>query len=238
MIIVPDVHGRDFWMNPVNQNLGKEHILFLGDYLDPYYYENIPQEVVFPRFLEIIALKKEYPESVTLLLGNHDLHYLDRNLEGSRYDYANQYRNRKTISDNTECFQMTYETEVAGRRYLFSHAGVLNGWIMLNKPLLAGARPEEIGERLNKYWRNRGYWPRLFRVLSDVPYSRGGYAPWGSPVWSDVDDFDKDDYELPDNYQIFGHSQQVKGPIITDYFACLDCRRVFRLTDTGELQTL
>lgn len=36
MIIIPDIHGQDFWKKPLQEHLGKEHILFLGDYLDPY----------------------------------------------------------------------------------------------------------------------------------------------------------------------------------------------------------
>lgn len=50
MVIIPDVHGRDFWMKPVQENLGKEHILFLGDYLDPYPDEGILGEEAFLRF--------------------------------------------------------------------------------------------------------------------------------------------------------------------------------------------
>ncbi len=41
MLIVPDIHGRDFWKEPVRDALGKEHILFLGNYLDPYESEGI-----------------------------------------------------------------------------------------------------------------------------------------------------------------------------------------------------
>ena len=46
MIVIPDVHGRSFWCQAFNEYLGKEHILFLGDYLDPYAYEGItPAEI-------------------------------------------------------------------------------------------------------------------------------------------------------------------------------------------------
>lgn len=34
MIVIPDIHGRDCWIEPVRQYLGKEHIIFLGDCLD------------------------------------------------------------------------------------------------------------------------------------------------------------------------------------------------------------
>ena len=37
MIIIPDVHGRTFWRQTVQEYLGKEHILFLGDYPLDYY---------------------------------------------------------------------------------------------------------------------------------------------------------------------------------------------------------
>ena len=94
MIIIPDVHGRDFWEKPVLERLGKEHILFLGDYLDPYDYEGIPNEKVFPRLEEILYLKQKHPEDVTLLLGNHDLHYVDRRLDGGRRDIIHARRNK------------------------------------------------------------------------------------------------------------------------------------------------
>ena len=35
IIIVPDVHGRDFWKQAINSDADK--IIFLGDYHDHYY---------------------------------------------------------------------------------------------------------------------------------------------------------------------------------------------------------
>ena len=37
IIVVPDVHGRTFWREVLNNT--KDKIVFLGDYLDPYKYE-------------------------------------------------------------------------------------------------------------------------------------------------------------------------------------------------------
>ena len=84
-IIIPDVHGRPFWMDAV-KDVSNTPVIFLGDYLDPYGYEGIRADEVFPRFERIIELKRAYPDAVTLLLGNHDLHYVDRELEGGRFD--------------------------------------------------------------------------------------------------------------------------------------------------------
>ena len=38
------------------------------------------------------------------------------------------------------------------------------------------------------------------------------------------------------DYQIFGHTQQIKDPIITDKWACLDCRQAFVLNDEGMIE--
>lgn len=236
MIIIPDIHGRDFWEKPVREHLGKEHIVFLGDYLDPYEYEGIAPWEVFPQFEEIVALKREKPNGVTLLLGNHDMQYLDEDLGGSRYDRIHATRNKKFILDNLNLFQMAYGAEVAGKKYLFSHAGVMWGWLVANRHLLGTIMPDETCGKLNGFLHDRKSWPRFFTALGDVSHARWGPCRHGSMIWSDVDDWEDKFYELPDIYQIFGHSQQEKDPVIREHFACLDCRRVFRLTDKRIIQ--
>lgn len=238
MIIVPDIHGRDFWKKPVHENLGKEHIVFLGDYLDPYEDEQIAPWEVFPQLEEIVALKKEHPDSVTLLLGNHDVHYLTERGRGGRYDYIHGALIKRFLIEHADSFQLTFSSETGGKKFIFSHAGIMAGWMEHNKEYLDSATPETVCAVLNEMWQDRSTWPVLFSILADVPYSRWGRTTYGSPIWSDVDDMRTDAPELPGYYQIFGHSQQEKGPVITDYFACLDCRRAFRLTEDGELEAL
>lgn len=76
-LIVPDVHCREFWKTPVKNILentdGK--VIFLGDYLDGYSDEweyGVDYEVKGVQNLrEIIKTKKDYPERVILLQGNH-----------------------------------------------------------------------------------------------------------------------------------------------------------------------
>jgi len=36
---------------------------------------------------------------------------------------------------------------------------------------------------------------------------------------------------IPGLFQVFGHTQQHDGPLITDNFACIDCRRAFSLKE-------
>lgn len=46
LIIIPDVHGRDFWQKAVGDNPDGEFV-FLGDYLDPYGHEGIREGDAF-----------------------------------------------------------------------------------------------------------------------------------------------------------------------------------------------
>ena len=68
IVIVPDVHGRDFWKKVLNTEADK--IIFLGDYLDHYPDESTNEHDI-ENFKEIIQFKKDNSDKVTLLLGNH-----------------------------------------------------------------------------------------------------------------------------------------------------------------------
>ena len=64
ILIIPDTHGRKFWRNPVQKHLNDPdtHIVFLGDYLDPYRdIDNITAEEAFEE-LEAIITTLDNPE--------------------------------------------------------------------------------------------------------------------------------------------------------------------------------
>ena len=91
--------------------------------------------------------------------------------------------------------------------------------------------------------------PRGISPLSEI----SNYRSWfgedsGSIVWSDVIEKIDLNNSLESNiipnadsivegydYQIFGHTQQNKDPMITDKWACLDCRKAFILDEDGVL---
>ena len=235
MIIIPDIHGRVFWKKPVEGNLGKEHIIFLGDYVDPYEYEGFTPSEALRSFETIVEIKRSHPEDVTLLLGNHDLHYVDGNIMGARYDFLRGASLKRLILNDDSMFQMAYETTAGGKKILFTHAGVLWGWVEMHADLFDTNKPDEVGNILNALWSKAKTRPFLTMALADVSKERWGNSAYGSPIWSDVADIGDSTYELPGIYQIFGHSQQEFGPVITEYFACLDCRRAFRLADDGKI---
>lgn len=102
IIIIPDVHGRDFWRLTVAQCEEEDTLIFLDDYLDPYENEWIYCSDAFKGLLDIIELKRTNPEKVVLLLGNHDLHYLFSNLLGSRYNKYQSNKIWKAFEDNMD----------------------------------------------------------------------------------------------------------------------------------------
>lgn len=223
--IIPDVHGRTFWKDAV-QDIDVTPAIFLGDYIDPYSQEGIPNGVALGRFREILELKRSHPDRATLLLGNHDLHYLFPGIGGGRMDHDNHIIICDLIQDNLDLFDMALEMEAGERRYLFTHAGVLKGWLDRNDNLRYGDAPASVGARMNYLLHDETWRETLLWALTDTGTHRGGLDPFGSPVWADVEEHDPTRHELEGVYQVFGHTWMKKA-IVTPYWACLDCGTAF-----------
>ena len=227
---------------------GESQIVFLGDYLDPYWDERILPCDASEELEEILLFKEQYPERVTLLLGNHDLHYLDSRIGGCRYDFANASRNKALIWSNLALFDIgcAFEGEAgdcadagAGcspsrvgsgpRQYLLTHAGVLCEWWTDYYGLETEPTAFDIARKLNVKLHDAMGQKMLLSSLCDVSPCRGGRAPYGSPVWADINEQRTDAFEFDGIYQIFGHTKQRLGPRITPFWACLDCSRPFTL---------
>lgn len=234
MIVVPDVHGRQFWRKAAQECAGKEHIVFLGDYLDPYPDEGLGVEEAFEGLQDIIELKEEHPDEVTLLLGNHDLHYLHEKLGGSRFDYIHAGRNRRIFKENFDLFQMAFEERFGNKNYLFTHAGILPGWLGAHESLFGNIRPTDIVSLLNTLWWTPNVRQFLLDALADIPYARWGMSQYGSMVWADITEHSIKCEELAGYYQVFGHTM-VLEPVITPFFACLDCQAVSRINEDGNI---
>ena len=192
LLIIPDIHGRLFWIS-ATKKYPKLPVIFLGDYLDPYtYYEEILPSEALVNFKEILDFKKANMERVTLLLGNHDIHY--------------------------------------------THAGVDLGWLRYRMPKVNVNDVHDICKSLNdKLITEDSLFDFVFNGLMDVSASRWGYARYPSPVWTDETDHQYMRERLPNVYQVFGHTQQESEPVITEQYACLDCRRAFLLTSKGNI---
>lgn len=216
ILVIPDVHGRTFWRKAKEEINNVDKVVFLGDYLDPYFFEGITRENAIEEFKEIIKFKKENLDKVILLLGNHDCAYCFDFGSASRYDYDNEEEIKSLFEENKSLFKLFHKEE----DYLFSHAGVTNYWLHTYFP----------DKSINDFLSLKD--EEIVPYLWVYSYYRGGRDQSGSIVWSDVREYDRE----PTFYQIFGHTQLESVPIITDKWACLDVRRCFILdTEMGKI---
>lgn len=224
VLIVPDVHGRPFWRRAKELVNQYQKIIFLGDYLDPYSQEGINPDMAFIEFKEIIEFKKKYPKKVTLLLGNHDLHYLSPYfVPSSRRNNFKADEYQKVYEENKDLFTCFKMFRSFGHKWLFSHAGVTQHWLRQNRMLLSELLEKSLDELLD----NRGIkWGGL---LEQVSYYRGGDVPYGSPVWADIHEAYGDSMVLGDKTtQIVGHNQ-IKGVCSAPGVCFTDCRKLIAL---------
>ena len=134
ILVVPDVHGRLFWKEPVKKYLNAvDRVVFLGDYLDPYEGEDGLADDIFENLMEIIELKQNNKEKVVLLKGNHDQHYASERFEelagGTRMDLQKWNKYHQTFTEYKDMFQIAYFELINGMPYVFSHAGLTLYWL-------------------------------------------------------------------------------------------------------------
>lgn len=214
ILILPDIHGRDFWIEPCSYPENYDKIIFLGDYHDPYSFQ-VSQDKSRHQLRDLLVpYVEKYKDKVICLLGNHDLPYLIHGYCCRHDDY-----HEKEIAGYLKKMNLQLLYEVDG--YLFSHSGVLPGW--MDARGISSLNDVKNMELINP-------------ALNDISRYRGGFDMYGSPIWGDVREYDQCN-KLEGYYQIFGHTQLQDGPIITNEFACLDCRKAFVLdTETKELK--
>ena len=235
VLIVPDVHGRDFWKKVYTEDY--DLAIFLGDYLDHYPDESTDEHDI-ENFKEIIEFKKKFPDKVILLLGNHDWSYYNEEIYKSekwwcRHDYKNHNIIHQLFEDNKDLFQLYFEMpnfcdNIKQEKLLFTHAGFTNDFFdNMSKTF----NTTSIDEICNKLFEPENHSALVFWV----GYLRGGLNRTGSIIWADVREHGetKNKYLSP-YYQIFGHTY-CKKEIITDDFAMLDCGKSCFMLNENEL---
>lgn len=243
LLIIPDVHSRVFWKEATEKyDQECDKIIFLGDYVDSYLDEGFTRKQAIKTLEEVIEYKLNNKDKTVLLLGNHCLHYFIKNFPRStRYDSSNAYKIRELYCQHKHLFKLAHEETINNKKYLFTHAGLMNSWVERNKDIIGEPTVDSLNHLLDN--------PRGISALSEI----SNYRSWlgedsGSIVWSDVREKIDLNNSLESNiipnadsivkrydYQIFGHTQQNKDPMITDKWACLDCRKAFILDEDGVL---
>ena len=221
IIAIGDIHGRRCWEEIVKRH-PDAHFVFLGDYCDPY--DNFSQKALLENLNRIIELKRSHTEQVTLLLGNHDLHYFVPGFPmGSRYDRNIAKALQQIFTTERELFAYAYETG----NLLFTHAGISQGWLdacwkLPFLPSLAQClnHPENMEDKGT--------------ALYTCGPSRMGPDPAGGIFWADEDELEI----VPTGViQIVGHngmnairhihSRSAEKNVMADLLIC-DCLEKFR----------
>lgn len=243
VLIISDVHARTFWKEATEKyDQECDKIIFLGDYVDPYPDEGITRKQAIQILKEIIEYKKNNKDKTILLLGNHDAHYFIKNFpRSSRFDSSHAYKIREIYLPNKSLFKLAHKEIIDDKKYLFTHAGLINSWVERNKNIIGEPSVESLNNLLDL--------KIGIKALSNI----SNYRTWlgeesGSILWSDVREKidiekSKETSVIPNedsivegyDYQIFGHTQLAEEPIITDKWACLDCRKAFILDEDGVL---
>ena len=246
ILVVPDVHGRLFWKEPVKKYLNAvDRVVFLGDYLDPYEGEDGLADDIFENLMEIIELKQNNKEKVVLLKGNHDQHYASERFEelagGTRMDLQNWNKYHQTFTEYKDMFQIAHFELINGIPYVFSHAGLTLYWLKkVNENVwnlfdnkISVANPDII-EKINLL-DDDGKGQDMLAVI-------GNYRSWfgektGSVLWADIEEhaipYAPKAYGLNQVFQVFGHTKLNKDydMIKFDDFAMIDSQQCFMIDE-------
>ena len=130
---------------------------------------------------------------------------------------------------------MAKEDTINGKHFIFSHAGILKGWV---KKVFGGDADDEgfnIVDELNDAWKAEKY--GILNTLGIYDSFRGwGGGEFGSPVWADIrswaDKREDDTY----GYNIVGHTYLEQDAVVFPVVACLDSQKVFYLDDEGNIR--
>jgi metallophosphoesterase superfamily enzyme len=115
-ITIGDLHGRDCWKQVDVKDYNK--VIFVGDYTDSF---TVKDGDIRTNLLEIVCLKKEHPDKVELLIGNHDFNYMFRedNFYCSGYRASMHDSLWVIFNENKKLFKVAHQEG----DYLFTHAG-------------------------------------------------------------------------------------------------------------------
>ena len=254
VLVIPDCHGRKFWRQAITNNIDKvDKVIFLGDYLDPYsneieesselmecndFYDS---QNLLKMLEDIITLKKNEPNKYVLLTGNHSDSYIWSKFHAAtRTDYKNWEKYHKFFSQNLDLFNLVWiENDV-----IFSHAGITQEWAKVflehymkyDESALEGISYIQECAEVLKDTELKDFNIHYIHAISNISFRRGGPVTEGSCEWADIHEHidlfhsQKEHKIIPIGedkiYQVFGHTQ-LKEPLITDKWACLDCRRGF-----------
>lgn len=201
---IGDIHGKNTWFDLVNDiDILEDNIkiIFIGDYVDSFDTSNGDMIV---NLNEIISFKKEYPDKVVLLLGNHDIQYqlLHSNLinkimcSGFRQKISESLF--ELFTNNKNIFQVAYQYD----NYLWTHAGISDFAYKLFFQNKLPKNKLEWADELNRLYVIKD------ESLFHISRLRGGSSSVGSIFWADISETMRN--PVTGLHQIVGHSHVSK----------------------------
>jgi predicted MPP superfamily phosphohydrolase len=204
LITIGDLHGSPVWKQI---NLGDwNHLIFIGDYVDS---DNYTEKEIIDNIHAVIELKKNYPEKVVLLWGNHDLAYL---YGGQEKHYCSGFRKAmlpelfSIFTSNRKLFQASFQVS----NYLWTHAGVVQLWFDTYIKDEVVKNDINLSATLNRLFES--YYEPLFHVSM----IRGGLYEDGGIFWAHSTETFED--PLIGFHQMVGHSNTHEGVVVADHY--------------------
>lgn len=142
VIAIGDTHGRDIWKKILDKEKTFDKWIFVGDYFDSFDI-NVANQII--NFRNIIEFKRNNPDKVITLIGNHDFHYTSACIDSYSGFNHNTLFNMKSELDNLikdGTLTVAYQID----NFLFTHAGVTKTWCNEN-----GIDTDDLVNSLNDY---------------------------------------------------------------------------------------
>ncbi len=185
-IVIGDIHGRTNWKKLVDETFDEKNMyIFVGDYTDPYYYEeNVSFGQMLEQIKEIFTFKMNHPDNVVLLIGNHDLQYIIHQGDTNRYE-TNQLR-IKTLEDVFEENKdlITGIAYSIGNKYLITHAGLTRPWFDMH--FNSDVNVNDLGvlcDKINTLYKEMPYKFTFECCVHSASCDYYGTSSTHSPVW-------------------------------------------------------
>ncbi|MGJ3242168.1 MAG: metallophosphoesterase [Opitutales bacterium] len=219
-LLVFDIHQNQVWLERILERESKavDRLILGGDFFDPYPGE--PHVSVKTMCRRLDALAAEWCERLTLLLGNHDVHYLvpDPLDSSGLHPYLQNLvqspvpRASRWSGSSQQQVRRYFSEKLWRRARLFQ---VVNGWLVSHAGFSPDFWPESdsVDESLQKLdEQGREFFVRF--PHAHLEFCRAGEARdetavgTGGPFWQDFEDEFSDELPLP---QLFGHSRPRDG---------------------------
>jgi len=177
VIIIGDIHGRNSWKTLRDK---ADKLVFVGDYFDTR--EKINGKKQLDNFVDLISFKRENPDKVILLLGNHDYQYLrgvDETYSGYQPHYHHDIREALEYALTNKMIDICYFFNNNKEKFLVSHAGVSQVWFDINAKDKEGS---SVVEKINNlFLKNRDNFSFYQKGMNNRnPY---GDNVEQSPIW-------------------------------------------------------